>query len=223
MGKASRNKQARRASGAARSGAYARAAARARARRRWQIGTSLGAIVVVSVGLFSFLGSGSDTSSVTTTTLQAPSVTTVPGSQQTSVLIGGTVPVKDASPAGTWGKAPTLFVPKGAAPTRIELTDLIKGSGPAIVAGQTATIQYVLATYSTRKVVASSWTSKPFSFVVGRGQVIPGLDATMAGMHQGGRRELVIPATSAYGAKSPMRGIAPHDTLVFMIDLIAIS
>ena len=58
-------------------------------------------------------------------------------------------------------------------------------------------MQYVLATYSAKKVIQSSWTSQPFTFTLGAGEVIPGWDKGVVGMHVGGRRELIIPPASA--------------------------
>ncbi len=84
-------------------------------------------------------------------------------------------------------------------------------------------MQYVLATYSTGKVVQSSWTSQPFSFQLGAGQVIPGWDKGVVGMKVGGRRELIIPASLGYQSTSPGPGIASNDTLVFVIDLVSIK
>ena len=52
--------------------------------------------------------------------------------------------------------------------------------------GDNVTVQYVLATYSSHKVIQSSWTSKPFSFALGAGQVIPGLGQG-CGRHEGRR------------------------------------
>jgi peptidylprolyl isomerase len=81
----------------------------------------------------------------------------------------------------------------------------------------------VLATYSTRKVIQSSWTSQPFSFTLGAGQVIAGWDAGLVGMKVGSRREMIIPPALAYGAVARGPGIAKNDTLVFVVDLLKIN
>jgi FKBP-type peptidyl-prolyl cis-trans isomerase len=129
------------------------------------------------------------------------------------------------SPAGTTGQAPTVTVPSGNPPTGLESADLIAGTGRQAAAGDQVTVQYVLATYSAGKVIQSSWTSQPFTFTLGQGQVIPGWDQGVPGMHEGGRRELIIPPSLGYGANPPQgaAGIAANDTLVFVIDLLKVS
>ena len=84
-------------------------------------------------------------------------------------------------------------------------------------------MQYVLATYSSGKVVQSSWSSQPFTFTLGTGQVIPGWDEGVVGMQAGGRRELIIPPSLGYGDQAPGPGIAANDTLVFVVDVIKIN
>ena len=129
------------------------------------------------------------------------------------------IPAEDRSPAGTAGTQPTVTVPSGAPPTELQCADLITGTGPAAANGDNVTVQYVLATYSSGKVIQSSWSSQPFTFTLGQGQVIPGWDKGVVGMKVGGRRELIIPPSLGYGSQSPGAGIAANDTLVFVIDL----
>jgi peptidylprolyl isomerase len=133
------------------------------------------------------------------------------------------IPASQLSPAGNSGQAPTLKVPTGKPPTKLEATDLIVGKGPAAKAGDNVTVQYVLGTYSTHKTVQSSWPNNPFAFTLGAGQVVPGFDKAVTGMKAGGRREVIIPPKLGYGTSSPGAGIAPNDTLVFIIDLVKIN
>jgi peptidylprolyl isomerase len=135
----------------------------------------------------------------------------------------GSIPANDRSPAGKAGTAPTVVVPPGAPPTQLESADLIVGTGPAVTDGEAVSVEYVLATYSTRKVIQSSWSGQPFQFTLGEGQVIPGWDKGVVGMRVGGRRELIIPPSLGYGAVSPGAGIAVNDTLVFVVDLLKIG
>jgi peptidylprolyl isomerase len=169
-----------------------------------------------------------------TTTAPAPTTTgtiatVVPVTTSTSSPSGASVsgiaeiPAQDRSPAGTSGKAPTVVVPAGNPPTQLEMTDLITGTGPLAEDGDSIEVQYVLATYSSRKVIQSSWTSNPFTFTLGQGKVISGWDKGVVGMRVGGRRELIIPPSLGYGPQSPGAGIAANDTLVFVVDLLKVG
>ena len=161
--------------------------------------------------------SGSSSSSSTTST-PTSTATSIPVSTQIDPI-----PATDLSPAGTAGKEPTVVVPSSAPPAHLEVADLIPGTGPKAKAGDTVQVQYVLATYSSKGVVQSSWSSQPFSFTLGQGQVIQGWDLGVAGMQAGGRRELIIPPSLGYGSQSPGPGIAANDTLVFVVDLLKIN
>ena len=135
----------------------------------------------------------------------------------------GFAPVVDPSPAGTSGKAPTVVVPTLPAPTVEQVSDLIPGTGATLKIGDTFTAQYVLATYSTHKVVQSSWTSSPFSTTLDTSHLIAGWVKGMVGMKVGGRREMIIPPSLGYGSSSPGTGIAANDTLVFVVDLLKVG
>ncbi len=177
--------------------------------------------VVLAVSVLALAGCGSSVAATTsTTTTTAPSTSSSSPSSHATI---SPIPRKDRSPAGTAGKAPTVIVPSGSPPTGLESADLIVGKGAPARAGESVTVQYVLATYSSHKVIQSSWTGQPFSFTLGEGQVIPGFDEGMAGMRTGGRRELIIPPALGYGAKSPGAGIAVNDTLIFVIDLLKVG
>ena len=171
-------------------------------------------LAVSSVGL---AACGSSSSSPTTT---APaSSATAP---TTTVPIGT---VADPSPAGTFGTEPTVTVPPGPAPTQLESKDLIVGTGAEAKPGDSVTVQYVGVAYSNGKVFDASWNrNQPFQFTLGEGQVIAGWDDGVVGMKVGGRRELIIPADLAYGANAPAgSGIAPNDTLIFVVDLVKVG
>jgi peptidylprolyl isomerase len=190
-------------------------------------GALVTAIVLAgALGLAACSSSPSNSASNTTTTAggsgSGPSttVTAPPGSPLNAIAA---IPAADRSPAGTAGTAPTVTVPSGTPPTTLESADLITGTGKAAASGDTVQVQYVLATYSSGKVIQSSWTSQPFSFTLGQGQVIKGWDEGVVGMKAGGRRELIIPPSLGYGAQSPGPGIAANDTLVFVIDLLKVN
>jgi peptidylprolyl isomerase len=122
--------------------------------------------------------------------------------------------------SGPLSKEPTVTPPAGAAPVKLVVKDIITGTGAEAKAGQMATVNYVGALFHGGKVFDASWKrSEPFSFSLGQGQVIAGWDQGVAGMKVGGRRELVIPASLAYGAAG-RPGIPANSPLVFVIDLL---
>jgi peptidylprolyl isomerase len=114
--------------------------------------------------------------------------------------------------------------PPGAPPTTLQSTDLVAGTGAEAHAGQRVDVQYVGVAWSTRQEFDSSWShgAQPFSFTLGRGEVIPGWDRGVAGMHVGGRRRLIIPPDLAYGARGAGHAIGPNETLVFVVDLVGV-
>ncbi|MGA2123994.1 MAG: FKBP-type peptidyl-prolyl cis-trans isomerase [Acidimicrobiales bacterium] len=181
----------------------------------------IAAAIVIGIGAAVFTGNSTTT---TTTTSTSTTTTTTPPTTTTTVAVPASfAPVTDPSPAGVFGKAPTVTVPAGAPPKVMELDNLITGKGAVAEQNDTVELQYVLATYSTRKVVQSSWTSSPFSTDLTDSAVIPGFFDGVVGMRVGGRRELVIPPSLGYGDTSPGTGIAKNDTLVFVIDLLKVT
>jgi peptidylprolyl isomerase len=174
-------------------------------------------VAVLVIGSAALLFSGKSTPTTTSTAVTTTTVTTT-----TTTPVKRTA-VTDPSPAGKFGTAPTLVVPPGTPPKSFEVSDLIAGTGAAVKTGDKLTMQYVLATYSTRKVIQSSWTSQPFSLTLGVTSLIPGWDQGLLGMRVGGRREMIIPPSLGYGAHSPGAGISKNDTLVFVVDLLKIG
>jgi peptidylprolyl isomerase len=104
------------------------------------------------------------------------------------------------------------------------IKDLKPGSGPAAQPGQNVQVQYVGVSYANGRQFDASWDrGEPFTFQLGAGQVIPGWDQGVAGMKVGGRRQLVIPPDLAYGEQGSPPAIGPDETLVFVIDLLAVQ
>jgi peptidylprolyl isomerase len=137
---------------------------------------------------------------------------------------GTAVPPVAGLPTVTLAKdgKPTIAVPPGApAPTTLVVQPLIKGSGPAVTAGQTVTVQYTGVLWGTGKQFDSSWDRTPTTFPIGKGSVIAGWDKGLVGQTVGSQVLLVIPPGDAYGASgAPSAGISGTDTLVFVVDIL---
>jgi peptidylprolyl isomerase len=125
--------------------------------------------------------------------------------------------------SGPLSKEPKVTPPTGPAPTKLETKELITGTGAEAKAGDTVTVNYVGVLYNGGKEFNASWeTKEPFSFTLGKGQVIAGWDQGIPGMKVGGRRELIIPASLAYGAKGSPPKIPANAPLVFVVDLLGV-
>jgi FKBP-type peptidyl-prolyl cis-trans isomerase FkpA len=112
----------------------------------------------------------------------------------------------------------------------LESTDLARGAGAAVAAGQFAVVQYTGWLYEPsapdhkgKEFDSSLKGGTPFRFQLGAGQVIKGWDQGVAGMQIGGKRRLVIPADLAYGDRGAGDVIPPGATLVFDVDLVGIE
>jgi peptidylprolyl isomerase len=124
--------------------------------------------------------------------------------------------------SGPLSKEPKVTPPSGAAPTKLEVKDLIAGTGPEAKAGGSVTVNYVGVLFKGGKVFDASWKrNEPSTFPLSG--VIAGWTKGIPGMKVGGRRELVIPSALAYGAKGSPPSIPPNAPLVFVIDLLGVS
>jgi len=118
---------------------------------------------------------------------------------------------------------PHIPKPTGSPPRGLAKEDIIKGKGAPAKTGDLLTVQYVGVTFSTGEEFDASWDrGQPFQFTLG-GRVIEGWNRGLVGMRKGGRRMLTIPPELAYGTGGSPPLIGPNETLVFVVDLIAIQ
>lgn len=129
-----------------------------------------------------------------------------------------------ATAASEVGKTkPRVQVPKGPPPTKLEVTDLVDGTGAEAKPGDELTVHFVLLLQKNGKEVDSSWGGKPFSFELGGEGVTAGWEQGIDGMREGGRRELVVPADLSYGKAGIPPRIGPNEALVSVVDLIKVK
>jgi len=144
-------------------------------------------------------------------------------SSSTQASTGSSSPEKAAGSTDL-SKKPKVTVPSGPPPKQLEEKELVEGDGAEAESGDEVTVQYVGVGYKSKEQFDASWDrGEPFSFTLGAGEVIPGWDEGVAGMKVGGRRELTIPAELAYGPAGAPPAIGPNETLIFVIDLLAVK
>ncbi|KAJ7783297.1 hypothetical protein B0H16DRAFT_1658606 [Mycena metata] len=99
----------------------------------------------------------------------------------------------------------------------VKIKDTKVGTGPAAKKGNTVSMRYI-GKLQSGKVFDSNTKGKPFTFHLGKGEVIKGWDEGIVGMHVGGERLLTIPAAMGYG-KRGTDGIPGNSTLIFEVKL----
>jgi peptidylprolyl isomerase len=138
---------------------------------------------------------------------------------------GVAVPPKAGLPTATvaGAKPAVIVVPKTAAPTKLIVQPLIKGAGPVVKAGQNIKVNYTGVLWKNgKKFDASGDHGSSFDTQIGAGKVITGWDKGLVGQTVGSRVLLVVPPAEGYGAKGSPPLIGAKDTLVFVVDILAI-
>jgi FKBP-type peptidyl-prolyl cis-trans isomerase FkpA len=113
---------------------------------------------------------------------------------------------------------PYDFIPSG-----LVIEDLVIGKGATAQAGHGVVVHYVGRLTSGVQFDSSRARHDPLDFQLGAGDVIKGWDEGVPGMKVGGRRKLTIPPRLAYGEHGCGGVIPPEATLVFEVELLAIS
>lgn len=98
---------------------------------------------------------------------------------------------------------------------------LKSGTGPLTQKGEIVKVHYTGTLADGTKFDSSYDRNEPISFLLGRGQVIPGWDEGIALLHVGDKARLVIPPDLAYGASGAGGVIPPNATLTFEVELVS--
>ncbi|HET9694369.1 MAG TPA: FKBP-type peptidyl-prolyl cis-trans isomerase [Steroidobacteraceae bacterium] len=112
----------------------------------------------------------------------------------------------------------------------LQVRDVAVGQGATASAGSKVTVHYTGWLYDSaapdhrgKEFDSSRRGGNPFRFRLGARQVIAGWDQGVAGMREGGRRQLVIPSELAYGDQGAGGVIPPGATLVFDVELLDVE
>ena len=108
----------------------------------------------------------------------------------------------------------------------LEYVDEKEGAGETPKAGQTCLVHYTGWLWENKakgkKFDSSRDRNAPFAFPVGEGRVIKGWDEGVGTMKVGGKRNLLIPPSLAYGARGAGGVIPPNATLLFEVELLGV-
>jgi peptidylprolyl isomerase len=127
---------------------------------------------------------------------------------------------KSVTVSGTFGKAPTVKIPKVTGAGDLYTKTLIQGNGASFTTSDGAIGNYVAYDWTgkTSKELGSSYTSGTQSLFVG--SLLPGLETALRGQKMGSRVLAVIPPKDGFGTSgNSTQGIGAKDTLVFVVDL----
>ncbi|MYR63902.1 FKBP-type peptidyl-prolyl cis-trans isomerase [Streptomyces sp. SID625] len=138
---------------------------------------------------------------------------------------GKDVPQNDANlpkvGTNTDGSAPSVDLPKTAAPKKLVAENVIEGDGPVVKADSTVLVQYKGVLWDGGKEFDSTYKRNQLtSFSLQ--QVVKGWAQGLTGKKVGSRVLIVIPPSLGYGDNPPPdSGIKKDSTLVFSVDILA--
>ena len=104
----------------------------------------------------------------------------------------------------------------------LKYQDLESGEGAAAEPGRQVTVHYTGWLTDGTRFDSSHDRNQPFTFTLGKGQVIRGWDEGVAGMRVGGKRKLTIPPHLGYGPRGAGGVIPPNATLIFEVELLEV-
>lgn len=108
-------------------------------------------------------------------------------------------------------------------PSGLKYHDFKVGDGASPTTGQTVDVHYTGWLENGTQFDSSIDSGQPISFAIGTGNVIPGWDEGIASMKVGGKRQLVVPGSLAYGDTGAGTTIPPGATLIFEVELVKIT
>jgi peptidylprolyl isomerase len=182
----------------------------------------LGLAALSAAALIAGCGSSGSSSTITVGAENKADEALANNSATTSSTSTSTTAAAKTPTSGPLSKEPHVTPPSGPPPTKLVTKEIVKGTGAEAKTGSAVAVNYVGALYKTGKVFDASWKrNEPFTFTLGKGQVIPGWEQGVVGMKVGGRRELIIPSALGYGAKGSPPSIPPNETLIFIVDLLS--
>lgn len=131
-------------------------------------------------------------------------------------------------PAATPSPTPAATPSKVSGPPRttasgVKYWDITVGTGAEAVKGKKVSILYTGWLANGKEFSATDDPDIPMELTVGNGMQIKGWDEGITGMRVGGKRQLRIPASAAYGAKGAPPKVPPNAPLIMDVQLVDVK
>jgi len=130
---------------------------------------------------------------------------------------------KKSAPAPVAAGPSKITGPAHKTPSGAEYWDIKPGTGEEATKGKTVSILYVGWLADGKKFGATDDPDIPLELTIGNGRQIKGWDEGMVGMRVGGKRQLRIPPSAAYGSKGAPPVIPPNATLIMDVQLVGVK
>lgn len=128
------------------------------------------------------------------------------------------------TPAGQ----PGFTFPDGAAPTDLRIAALRQGTGDRVAEGDEISANVTAIVWNGEATFASSFDNQAPGLLLvqdlaadGTG-IVPGLASALIGQQVGSRMLVVVPPSEGYPAGTAPAAVGPEDTIVFVVDILAI-
>lgn len=106
----------------------------------------------------------------------------------------------------------------------IQIIEFKASDGKPVKAGQVLVVHYLVAlSFSALEKgqwLENSFDKEPILFILGKGEVLKGIDQGLEGMRVGSTRRIIIPPELAFGKKGVQDKVPPDATLAFEIYLV---
>lgn len=113
---------------------------------------------------------------------------------------------------------PTVGIPAADPPAALTWAPLIEGRGPQVGPDDEFLVQFQAVNWRTGEVFDQTWGDAPRSLL----DLLPGVDTAIVGSTVGSRLVVIVPPGDGFGPEgAPSSGIAPTDTVVYVVDILA--
>lgn len=104
----------------------------------------------------------------------------------------------------------------------LKFYSIVDGSGDALKAGDTLSINYTLWLEDGTMIDSSTTRGVPLDVVLGQGGTIPGFEEGLLLMKEGGQAQIIVPPALGYG-EAGGGPIPPNANLIFALEIVGVT